>query len=246
MNNGHGGRRPLILVTAGLEKNMERNLMQFHLFENYCTAIEENGGVPVIVCGCGEEYLARLADAADGLFLTGGEDIEPRRYGMEDGGLCGRPDEWRDGAELALCEIFAAARKPILGVCRGLQMINVYFGGTLVRDLPAERGLAHPSGVMHAVETPDSSWLRAFFPRKFSVNSYHHQAVDKLGEGLKAAAFSENGRVIEALEHETLPIFAVQWHPERMTGAARYDEKGPDMAALFRDFCERCAGRSHR
>ncbi|OUO94300.1 gamma-glutamyl-gamma-aminobutyrate hydrolase family protein [Cloacibacillus sp. An23] len=246
MNNGHGGRRPLILVTAGLEKNMERNLMQFHLFENYCTAIEENGGVPAIVCGCGEEYLARLADAADGLFLTGGEDIESARYGMEDGGLCGRPDEWRDGAELALCEIFAAARKPILGVCRGLQMINVYFGGTLVRDIEKCLGISHPDPGTHAVEIAEGSWLRCLFPPSFTANSYHHQAAGQPGEGLKASAFSENGRVIEALEHETLPIFAVQWHPERMTGAVRYDEKGPDMAALFRDFCERCAGRSHR
>lgn len=161
---------------------------------------------------------------------------------MERGGLCGAPDEWRDGAEMKLCEAFSALRKPILGVCRGMQMINIFFGGTLTRDLPAELGLAHPSGVMHAVETPDGSWLRAFFPREFSVNSYHHQAADKLGEGLKAAAFSENGRVVEAIEHESLPIRAVQWHPERMTGGPRYDAEGPDMAALFRDFCARCAG----
>ena len=232
--------KPAILLTGGTRYNRDRGMAQFELFENYAEAITAAGGAPLLVCTDDEEALASAAETSHGLFLTGGDDIAPEKYGEPRKPECGAPDDGRDAAELALCKIFAARRKPILGVCRGLQLINVCFGGTLTQDLPSERGLAHPFRSVHEIETPESSWLRAYFTPKFTANSYHHQAVDKLGEGLAAAAFSENGSVIEALEHESLPIRAVQWHPERMTGAHRYDPEGPDMKPLFKDFCASC------
>lgn len=233
--------KPVILLTVGTRYNENRGMAQFELFENYAEAITTAGGAPLLICTDDVEALASAAETAHGLFLTGGDDVAPEKYGEPRKPKCGASDDRRDAAELVLCEIFTARRKPILGVCRGLQLINVCFGGTLTQDLPSERGLSHPFRSVHEIETPESSWLRSHFPPKFIVNSYHHQAIDKLGEGLAAAAFSENGRVIEALEHESLQIRAVQWHPERMTGEPRYDPEGPDMAAIFRSFCDMCA-----
>lgn len=82
--------------------------------------------------------------------------------------------------------------------------------------------------------------MNRMFGDEFTVNSYHHQAVGRLGSGLRPVAFSEKGALIEAVEHETLPLAAVQWHPERMTGILRYDAEGPDMAPVFERFCALC------
>lgn len=230
--------KPIILVTMGIE-NTPRNLMQLHVYKNYCDAVAANGGIPVAVCTGDAESLERLSEAADGLLLTGGSDIAPEAYSGQDLGLCGTTDVWRDGMELALCRSFTARRKPILGICRGMQMLNIFFGGTLTQDLEKCRNIIHPYHSLHAVRAERGSRLAEIFPVSFTVNSYHHQAVDKLGGGLVPSAYSSDG-LIEGIEHVALPVCAVQWHPERMTGLSRYDAEGPDMSPIFTNFCNAC------
>lgn len=172
----------------------------------------------------------------DGLLLAGGGDMEPARFGQPD---CGSRDidPARDGAELALLDAFFTAGKPVLAVCRGFQVVNVWLGGDLVQDLSPALAPFHGGGEgdrVHPVHAVEGSLLHRLYGPVFSVNSAHHQALGRLGRGLSVTARSEGG-VAEAVEHETLPLIAVQFHPERMTGArARPDTV--DGGAVFRAF----------
>jgi putative glutamine amidotransferase len=184
----------------------------------------------------------RALDGADGLLLTGGEDIHPAWYGAEASPHLYPPNRERDLFELAL---FAAARQrelPILGICRGIQLVNVALGGTLFQDLPTERPgpVAHePSGARdtrsHEVRLEEGSRAaRALGRTTLSVNSVHHQAVDRLAGGLIASGWSADG-LIEAVESpaEAPWLLAVQWHPEEMHADGTAPERG-----LFRALVE--------
>ena len=165
-------------------------------------------------------------ESADGdvLVLGGGGDLSPR-YAK----YAGDPvrvqieDEERDRLELALLRHFAAAGKPVLGICRGAQMIAAAFGGTLCADLGTDTHRKH----MHGVKVLPCSRLYAVLGEHTLVNSFHHQAVLRPGRALYIAARAPDG-VCEAIEHRFLPIFGVQWHPERMAEE--------NMRALFARF----------
>lgn len=120
--------------------------------------------------------------------------------------------------------------------------MNVLLGGTLWQDLPAQTGQDHPSGKAHPVRAAEDSFLRGLFGGRFQVNSYHHQAVRELAPSLVPLARSEPEGLVEAFAHRELPVWAVQWHPERMTGEERYDPDGPDMDPLFRLFVRAAEG----
>lgn len=226
----------IILLTAGTEMT-PRGMQQIHLYKTYVDAIEAQGALPLLAVSNDAMAMDRAADIADALFLTGGGDVCAERYGQTNEGLSNEPDLWCDELDLGLCERFIARRKPIFGICRGCQVINVAFGGTLHQDIPTSFRLTHSNGTTHDVDAEASSLVGRMFGDKFIVNSYHHQSIDRLGEGLRATARSEGGKIIEAIEHESLPIAGFQWHPERMTGAARRDKDGPDMAPLFEWLC---------
>lgn len=174
-------------------------------FANYRRWVEAAGGRAVF--GASSRGQAALWDA---LLLPGGGDLEPRRYGRENTASRNLEPE-RDAAELQLLQEFTCAGKPVLGVCRGLQVINVFFGGTLVQDVPGHAAW-EGGDRLHAVRT-DGTW--ALWGEGLRVNSAHHQAADRLGGGLRAAQWAEDG-VVEALFHRKLPVWAVQWHPERL------------------------------
>lgn len=171
--------------------------------QNYRRAIEQAGRI----CCIGKDK-----ERCEALLLPGGGDVEPWRYGAE--ALdCRSAQADRDALELQLIDEFVAAGKPILGICRGLQVLNVYFGGTLIQHVEGHsavdgRDARHPSRVAPSV-------LRALYGEAMVVNSAHHQAADRLGSGLAAVQWAQDG-VIEAVIHRTLPIWAVQWHPERL------------------------------
>lgn len=189
-------------------------------FANYRRAVEAGGGR--VVFGNAVEGQGALWDA---LLLPGGGDLEPWRYGQENTASHSLEPE-RDGAELALLSEFTAAGKPVLGICRGLQLINVFFGGTLIQDIP---GHSSVNGVdrLHGVRTALSPLLMSC-GRHVLVNSAHHQAADRLGSGLRAVQWSSDG-VVEALCHWSLPVWAVQWHPERLEAS----EAGGRLFAAF-------------
>jgi len=176
-------------------------------FANYRRAVEAAGGR--VAFGGGVRGQGALWDA---LLLPGGGDIAPWRYGQENTASRGL-EPGRDQAELELLAEFTAAGKPVLGICRGLQTINVFFGGTLVQDIPGHSAVGGADR-LHVVRTAPSPLLAPCGERPL-VNSAHHQAADRLGSGLQAAQWAPDG-VIEALYHRRLPVWAVQWHPERL------------------------------
>ncbi len=174
---------------------------------------------------------ADTPETADALLLTGGGDIHPRFYGQPIAHAADI-DEARDLRELALTHAFIARSAPIFGICRGLQVINVAFGGTLRQHIDGH-GQVNGIGRLHETRT-DDALLRSLYGAHFTVNSAHHQSVGRLGTSLHAVQWADDGTV-EALRHATLPVFAVQWHPERLCGAfARRD--AVDGALLLRAF----------
>lgn len=193
-------------------------------FANYSRAVEAAGGRAVF--GSGSAGQAALWDA---LLLPGGGDLEPWRYGQENTASRSLEPE-RDRAELALLEDFTAAGKPVLGVCRGLQTVNVFFGGTLAQDIPGH-GALEGRDRLHAVRTAPSALL-PFLGEKALVNSAHHQAADRLGSGLRAVQWAADG-VVEALCHRRLPVWGVQWHPERLEASPA----GRDLLGAFLALC---------
>lgn len=175
-------------------------------FQRYRAALEAAGG-----CVCFSREIG-AGDGCDALVLPGGGDVAPWRYGQENSGS-GPADETRDARELAVLDRFVTSKKPVLGICRGMQVLNVYFGGTLIQDLPGHDDVDHIDR-LHTVRTAPS-FLTGICETGDIVNSAHHQAADRLGSGLRAVQWAPDG-VMEALCHETLPIWGVQWHPERL------------------------------
>lgn len=158
-------------------------------------------------------------DEFDGLLIPGGFDVSPEFYhqkinGSYEEGMSKELDEM----QLSFIDQFVKAQKPILGICRGHQILNVYFGGSLIQHLPNYEKHSSPDfkgDKVHEVYTTEDNIFRKLYGERFYVNSSHHQAVDKLGEGLHVALRSDDD-VIEAMCHEELPIIGVQFHPERM------------------------------
>ena len=201
---------------------------------NYLNAVRAAGGT-------GEARYLPVPDLSyDGLLLTGGDDIDPSLFGQENRGSRGI-DRARDEVELALLGAFCAAGKPVLAICRGHQMVNVWLGGDLIQDLGPELVPFHQKekgDQVHLIRAEKGSLLHRLYGPVFPVNSSHHQGLGRLGRGLRAAVWSEGG-VIEAVEHESLPLISVQFHPERMTGAlARSDTV--DGGKIFRAYLELC------
>ncbi len=175
-------------------------------------------------------------DGCHGLLLPGGGDLDPALYGQEDLGVCRNLDPDRDRSELSLCRRFLAEKKPILGICRGAQLLTAALGGTLLQDLPGHTGL--PNGADRVHNTRTAGILAGLYGPECTVNSWHHQAVDRMPPHCRILQVSEDG-VIEAFCHDTLPVLAVQWHPERLCG--RFAR--PDAVSglpLFRYFLSLC------
>lgn len=215
---------------------------------NYLAAIEAAGGVgearylPALGRPAGRRD-SRWGEAPmtspgyDGLVLAGGGDIDPALFGQEDRGSRDI-DRARDEAELSLLDAFRAAGRPVLAICRGHQVANVWLGGDIVQDLGAlvPRHQWEEGDQIHPVRAAEGSLLYRLYGPEFAVNSCHHQGLGRLGRGLRAAAWTGDG-VVEAVEHDTLPLISVQFHPERMTGAlARPD--AVDGGKIFRAFLE--------
>ena len=178
----------------------------------------------------------------DGLILSGGGDIHPKYYGQEINGSI-RIDEQRDNAEYDLFNAYLKAGIPIFGICRGCQFINVMLGGSLIQHIDCHE--RHTGGKFHKTTALNDGFIGKLYGEEFITNSFHHQALDKLGDGLKAVQWSENGQIVEAIEHQSLPIFAVQWHPERMAeNSPYYDEAKKngaiDSKKLFEYFIQIC------
>ena len=186
------------------------------------------------------EKAAAEAVQCDGLLLPGGGDVDPARYGQTAKPECGKPDHRRDAAELKMLEVFLPTNKPVLCICRGVQVLNVYFGGTLHQDIQKLQLKKHshfPSrkkGCHQVLFYPHTHLHRLFDGKAATVNSMHHQAVDQVGPGLTVSAVSEDA-FIEALEVRYHPFcVGMQWHPEHMS---KHD---PLQQAIFDAFVSAC------
>jgi putative glutamine amidotransferase len=211
--------KPVLGLTAGYSDG-RRGL--FVLREEYFRSVERSGGVPVVLAPCSPAEARTAMRRLDGLILTGGGDVDPALYGQVPHPRLGKVDRARDLFEVALVHEALADDVPVLGVCRGLQLLNVATGGTLHQDIPAELGtsLDHRPKVArfevaHTVEIVAGSLLHRIVKREsMDVNSLHHQAVDRAGDGLVVTARAGDG-VVEALEMPSRTfVLGVQWHPE--------------------------------
>ena len=192
---------------------------------DYILSVIRNGGIPFIIpFNENEEVIKAQMEMIDGLLLSGGQDVAPKNYGEEPTPKLGDIFPERDDFEYALLKSALEAKKPVLGICRGSQIINTYFNGSLYQDLSyiGKDVLKHnqvnsPSMVTHSVTIDKSSKLFDIFgEEKIRVNSFHHQAVKKVGEGLVKAAKAPDG-IVEAIEKTDYPfLVAVQWHPEML------------------------------
>ena len=211
--------RPLILISGSAE-----------VFRNYDLAVRAAGGMAVFAND------SQLLPRCHGLLLPGGGDVEPWRYGQRNV-ACRNMDPNRDALEFQLLERFQTQQKPVLGICRGMQLLNVFFGGTLLQDISGHSQTANEIDRLHRVRTTHS-FLISLYGERQVINSAHHQAVERLGNGLRAVQWSADG-IVEAVEHEELPIWGVQWHPERMRGTMA-SSGAADGDSLFQAFVEQC------
>lgn len=186
-------------------------------------------------------YLPQVDLNYDGLVLCGGNDSDPHLYGEEIDGAV-NIDYARDEAELALTDAYVKAGKPILGICRGCQLLNIYFGGTIIQDLPnaTSHRTTEERRIVHNIKAKKGSFAEELYGEEFPVNSYHHQAVKKLGDGLEIVMTCSDG-VIEGFSHKTLPVIATQWHPEKQRPDVS-PEGVVDGIKIFEYFIKLCKG----
>ncbi len=197
-----------------------------YLASDYVRSVQEAGGIPVIIPQCTKpESILDVLNCLDGLLMSGGCDVDPKRYGDRAKGYCGTLVPRRDEEELLLIKNAFERKIPMLGICRGLQIMTAAFGGTLYQDLATEHGALEHFTIMyprneetHTVSLKADSRLRAVFGADtIGVNSFHHQGVKDVPKNAVVTATSPDG-VVEALEFEGGHPYtlAVQWHPEMM------------------------------
>ncbi len=234
--------KPLIALTPLIDEKMDNTPW---MLQHYFSAVEGAGGLPVMLPPLsGEDDLPELLSHFDGILFTGGHDVDPSVYGREREEGCGLSiSPQRDALEVPLLRLAMDRGMPILGICRGIQLINAVLGGTLWQDLPSQ----HPSDIAHSQKEPHSVKthevvLQAGTPlaellgkERIGVNTSHHQAIRELAPSLRADAYSTDG-LVEAVDRPGDSFFwAVQWHPERLF------EGDEDSRKILRAFVQACS-----
>ena len=216
--------RPLIAVTTTMWPGGVHNLPRVQLNAAYITAVEAPGAAAVpLTPAQGEESIRRVLGVCHGLLLTGGEDVDPARYGQTRLAQVEEVNPERDEMELAAVHEAVRRGMPVLAICRGIQVLNVALGGTLYQDIPSQLGgdvlheqQASVNDRWHAGRVePGSGFERIFGNTRLFINSFHHQAVRDVAPGLTATVWAEDG-IVEGVEGREHPwMYGVQWHPER-------------------------------
>ena len=215
---------------------------------DYPAAVYASGAMPYMLpCTTNAEAIAAMLDCVDMLLLAGGEDVEPVRFGEKPDPRLGNVNLRRDAWEFALVAEARKRRLPILGICRGCQVLNVAFGGTLWQDIPSQKmgALVHQLKDGHEIAVEKGSYLAELAGGKCSVDSRHHQAVKDVAKGFKVAAMSSDG-VVEAIEGTDYPAVGVQFHPESMVVAAGRKEFLPLFRGGFAKAVPRRTGARRR
>lgn len=230
--------RPLIGIPT---RTLQPEEIAFHaIATTYTRAVEMAGGAPVLIpLRLGEETLRAIFSRLDGLLLAGGVDVHPKEFGEEVQSYCGEIHPERDVVELQLVRWALASETPILGICRGIQLLNVAAGGSLYQDIPAQvPGTLHHSHRkgdpydrrVHSIRIdPQSILARAFDRPEVEVNSLHHQSLKQIAPGFRLVAQAPDG-IVEGIEAEGRHfVLGVQFHPEWMV-------EDPQMVRIFQEF----------
>lgn len=240
--------KPLIGITSGLTRNRAGSPV-CQLGQAYTNAVETAGGIPVIIpTGIEPEALTALFHRLEGVLLSGGGDIDPQRFNRQTHPLVSNISPQRDALEFALLEWTLDADKPLLAICRGIQMLNVALGGSLHTHIPdqVEHALKHDwypdyprDKLTHTVSLTCGSQLDHIYgDDEIRVNSLHHQSISRVGQGLKATGFSPDG-LVEGVEVEGASFgIGVQWHPECLPG----DQGSQALFRAFIDASRRASG----
>lgn len=235
-------KKPLIGLTPS--HNTDSNDIQMR--PTYIKALTAAGAIPVVLpLTSSEADLKQLVDTLDGFLFTGGPDVHPFLFGEETLDHCGSVSAERDQMEFTLLPLVMESGKPILGICRGIQLLNIVLGGTIWQDIPSqvksEFPLAHTQPFAYTLPShtvtlkPDSRLAKISELNQLSVNSMHHQAVKDVAPVLIASAVSSD-HLVEAVEMPEYPFFiGVQWHPEYLW------EKNEAAARLFSEFVRAAA-----
>jgi putative glutamine amidotransferase len=239
--------RLLVAVTATSRET--EGIQRVRLNQSYVRALEGAGLLPLVVPPLDDADAARtILASVHGLVLTGGEDVHPARYGAEPHPATNPANPRRDAGELAFAEAARLLSRPTLAICRGIQVVNVALGGSLVQDITSQM----PNALRHDADAPrqarvhdvrverDTVLARSLAAESIRVNSSHHQAVERLAPGLRLSAMAPDG-VIEAAEWHGADwwMVGVQWHPEELV-----DTPEPWDRRLFAAFAAACAGRT--
>lgn len=225
--------KPVIAIAASESlSNSGDNQWISYTPKNFVTAIQKVGGLPQILPIGDPDDAQQYLAGCDKLLLAGGQDIDPRLYGEEPSPKLGEIAPARDAFELALIQQALKKQMPILAVCRGMQLVNVAFGGSLYQDLSQ-----YPQSLKHnQLPTPfhiptheititqDSRLAKILATKTYQVNSFHHQGIKKLAPDLRIVATATDG-MVEALESDHYPLLAIQWHPEVTFATIASEEK---------------------
>jgi putative glutamine amidotransferase len=234
---------PLIGISIRTLANPINSTPYLAVRPDYSHSVDLAGGIPVLIpLHIANDSLRGLFDRLDGLILSGGGDVDPVHFGAECSPYTGSIDAERDRVELQLARWAIEADKPMLTICRGIQVLNVALGGTLIQDIREEV----PNSLRH--DPPDDSWYprlthdvdvvggsklyAALGSTNLAVNSLHHQSLDRIAEGLEVTACALDG-IVEAVEHpQRRFVVGVQWHPEALV------DHHPPMLNLFKSLIQ--------
>ena len=224
-------------ITTYVEKH--GRLMENMIGHDYVRAIISNGAFPVLIPFTQDKkLLLKYIDSIDSLLLPGGDDLDPNSYNEKNLGLSIDVSAQRDLMEFFLLEQAIGKNIPVLGICRGCQLINVFMGGTLYQDMKAEKissmdhvnALSETSFLSPYINIEKGSFLYSVYSsEKIKVNSRHHQALKKIGKGLNVTALSDDG-IVEGIEAVEMKVLGVQWHPENLI------DLGQEFNSIFRKF----------
>ncbi|MFQ6860217.1 MAG: gamma-glutamyl-gamma-aminobutyrate hydrolase family protein [Beduini sp.] len=230
--------KKIIAISGGISR--ENGVRRANISQNYIDAVVASGHSPLILpIMQDEEAIEAALRVCDGLIMTGGVDINPLYYNQPVHRLCGELDDERDTYEKKVMDKATMLDMPILGICRGNQMINVYFGGTLYQDvtLKDQNVIQHTQQGSRGkgcqfIDIEEGSLLYSVLGKRAYVNSYHHQAVDQIAPQFKVTATAVDG-IIEGIEHVSKKIYGVQFHPE----VTHYEDEL--MLGIFKEFINR-------
>ena len=230
--------KPIIGIISDIDNNLVTTVP-----DAYNDAIEKAGGTPILLPYVRkEETVTQFVALCDGILFSGGADIDPRRYGEEAKPTCGGIEHYRDEMEFLVLKKALEASKPILAICRGAQLVNAAFGGTLYQDIPSE----YDTPIAHRQKEPklspshdvqiisDTPLDQLMGTERITANSFHHQAIKTLGKGLEIMAVADDGIVEAVYAPDASYLRAYQWHPERLYDIDANNRK------IFKEFIEEC------